>query len=237
MLDEVFDGGRTGEGADKSFQHAGYPFWVLLSFFEFFPHRGRVDLSEQRLQGGLAVQEDFEVLRVLEIVNQRGVRQHGAQGLTQRLATGFVAATAFEIAKEPLHKIVGSLGLDRAGAVWGGNDQRGREQLGAVALDLLDHLLQSGRGRVIGTRSHVLCPGLNFSLKSVHLDQLAIMIESLASGHWGDVRSLAELIEQRAMGFQQVEGAAQRAIMDWSWAETSCARRASARSGRSKGKP
>jgi hypothetical protein len=94
---------------------------------------------------------------------------------------------------------------NRAGALWGGNDQWGRKQLGPVVLDLLDHLLQNGCGRVIGTRPHLLCKGLNFSLKNVHVDQLAVMIESLVSGHWSDAQSLAQLIEQWAW-VSSVEG-------------------------------
>jgi len=164
-LDEVLDGVWAGEAVDESFQGTGHPLWVLWCFCEFLPHAGRLDLSEQSLQGGLAIQEDFQVAGVLKIVNQGGVSQHGAQGSAQGLAAGFVAALAFEISKESFHEIVGSLGLDPAAALWGGNDQGGRKQLWAVAFDLIEHLLQGGRARIIGTRPNLLCQGLNFLLE------------------------------------------------------------------------
>ena len=81
-------------------------------------------------------------------------------------------------------------------------------------LDLLDHLLKSGRGRIIGTRTDLFGKGLNFSLESFHLDGLAVMIESLVSGDRGQVQRLAQLVEQLAVGFQPVEGVPQGAILD-----------------------
>jgi hypothetical protein len=121
---------------------------------------------------------------------------------------------AFEISKEPFHEIVGSLGLESAGALWGGNQQWGRKQLGAVVFDLFEHLLKCGRGGIIGTRPNLFCKGLNFSLEGFHLDGLAVMIESLVSTHRGDVQGLAQLIEQLAKGFQPLEGMFQGPILE-----------------------
>jgi len=184
-----------------------------LGFFEFFPHRGWVDLSKQGLERGLAIQEDFEVVRVLEILHQRGVRQHGAQGSPQGLVASFASAMAFEVAKEPLQQIVGSLGLDRARTLRRGNDQRSGEQLGAIVIDLLDHLLQRGRGRIIRARPNVRAKSLNVLLERFHLDRLALMIEALVSADRSHPQRLAELIEQLAIGFQPLQRMAQRAIL------------------------
>jgi len=125
-----------------------------------------------------------------------------------------VATLALEISKESLHEIVGSLRLDRAGALWGGNDQRSREQLWAVVFDLFEHLLKGGCARIIGTRPNLRCESLNFSLEGFDLDWLAVMIKSLMSVARGEVQSLAQLVEQLGMVFQPVEGFCQGAILD-----------------------
>jgi len=125
-----------------------------------------------------------------------------------------VAAIAFQIAKEPLQDVVGSLGLDGAGPFGSRNDQRVGEQFGTVVIDLLDHLLQNGRGGIIGTRSDFPGKGLNVVLEGLQLEGLTAMIEALVSAEWSDPQGLAHLIEQRAVGFQAAEGVLPRTIFD-----------------------
>ena len=109
------------------------------------------------------------------------------------------AATRLKLENRSRRLLV--LGVDRAGALWGGNGQWGRKELGAVVLDLFEHLLQRGRGGIIGTCLNFLCKGSNFSLESFHRYRFAFMIESLVSVHRGQVQSLAQLVEQLALGF------------------------------------
>lgn len=112
---------------------------------------GGFNLGEECFQVGLAVEEDFQVFGVLEILHQRGVCQHGAQGSPQSIGAGFAAAVPFQVAKEPFHNIVGALGVDRVGAFRGGYDQRGGKELGAIVLDLLNHFPEGGGGGKIGS--------------------------------------------------------------------------------------
>ena len=79
---------------------------------KFPAHGGRVDLSDRGVEGGWAIGEDFDVLRAVEVFDQRGIGQQGTQGSPQGVAAGFVAAIAFEVAEEPLQEVVGALGLD-----------------------------------------------------------------------------------------------------------------------------
>ena len=52
---------------DESLQGARHSVGDVLGFNQFLADGGRVDLSEQRFEGGLSIQEDFQVFRVLEI--------------------------------------------------------------------------------------------------------------------------------------------------------------------------
>ena len=112
---------------------------MLLSVLQFFAHRGGIDLSKQRFQAGLAVEEDFAILRISQVFDRRRVGQHGAQGSPQGLYSGFAAAIAFEVTKEPFHEIVGALGLDGPGASWGRHDQRRGKKFGTLVLNVRDH--------------------------------------------------------------------------------------------------
>jgi hypothetical protein len=89
---------------------------------------------------------------------------------------GLVAAIPFQVPKKTFHDIVGPLRLDGAGTLGRGHRQWVGKQLGTVVLDLLDHLLQGGRGRIIGTGPDLRGKGLNLLLESSHFQ--------CDSAHW-----------------------------------------------------
>ena len=156
----------------------GHVLGCLLSFEQFFTDGGRVDLSEQRFESRLAIQEDPEVLGIPQVLYQRRIGQHRAEGSPQGVATGSVAAISFQIPEEPLHDIVGPLRLDGARTLRGGHDQRGGEQFGSVVINLLEHFLQNGCGRIVRTGPDLAGKGLNLLLKSLHWQSFALMIEA-----------------------------------------------------------
>ena len=55
VLEEVFDGGWIGQVADKAFNGARNSIWALLGLGEFCADACGVDLSEEGLEGGMAI--------------------------------------------------------------------------------------------------------------------------------------------------------------------------------------
>ena len=83
-----------------------------LSGFNFAANRLDINLRKAFFQGGLTVEENFQVVRVLQISDQRRVRNHGLKEFADGVMPAFPASTAAEIAKEALHDVVGALRLD-----------------------------------------------------------------------------------------------------------------------------
>lgn len=183
-----------------------------MSLPQLLARGGGFNLREESFQVGLAVEEDFEVFGVLQVFHQRGVGQHGSQGSPQSLRPGFAAAIAFQVSKEPLHNIVGALGLDRLGTLGCGHDQRGGKELGAIVLDLLDHFLEGGGGGKIGTGADLGHKLVDLLFDVFHLDDFAGMVESLARMGWGDAHDVAQLIEELDFGFHSIQSASQGTI-------------------------
>ena len=63
-------------------------------------------------QGGLAIQEHFQVVWVVQVLDERGVRNHRLQEFAQRVVAAPAAFPAVEIAEEALQQVVGALGLN-----------------------------------------------------------------------------------------------------------------------------
>ena len=83
------------------------------------------------------------------------------QEALSRAQAGSAASATPPIAKEPLHEVVGSLGLNEQSSVASWHDDRIGKELVPILVDLFDHGLPVGGGIVIGAGSQSLAELLN----------------------------------------------------------------------------
>lgn len=112
--------------------------------------RAGINLSESLFKRGRTVEEEFEVVFVLEILDQRCLSQHCLKSFGQTVCAAFSSVSPFHVSEESFEYIVSSLGLDGYYSVWGIHDDRIREEFVPVLLDLVDHaLVVFGRARSV----------------------------------------------------------------------------------------
>lgn len=69
--------------------------------------------GKQFFEAGFSVEENFHVIRVVEVFNQRRIRKHCLEEAPHGVVSGSSAVTASLRAKKPLKDIIGALRANR----------------------------------------------------------------------------------------------------------------------------
>src|SRR5471030_3220768 len=161
-----------------------------------------VNLGEAPLQGGLAVEERFEVERVGEVFDQRGVGNHGLEESADRIAAGSSAKPPVKLPEKPFENVVGSLGLVQPGAVGGGKLDGVGEEFFGVLVDLGNQALPVWKAGIVGAGDEVFAKGLNGLLDRADGQGFAAGVEARGVASFGDAHGGAQLVEDFNLGLK-----------------------------------
>ena len=101
---------------DKVFDFGRDLIEIEVSLSEFFSYCCYVCFGEYVFDRSMAVEEDGEVGRILEVFDEGRFGEYGAKHTRRGSISCSAAMGAFQMAKELFQEIVGSLGLDGDGA-------------------------------------------------------------------------------------------------------------------------
>lgn len=146
MAEFLWEGGERDEFSD-------FPWNALrrdLGGAQFLADGVNIDLGKALFQSSLAVEEHFQVLRVLQIADQRRVGQHGLQQPANGVVPAFASSSASEVAEESFHDVIGALGLNEQRPVGSLHRDRICKEFIPIFVDLSDQGFPMVGGRVIG---------------------------------------------------------------------------------------
>ena len=167
----------------------------MLGGEQFGANEVGVDVGEAPLQGGLAVEERFEVERVGEVFDQRGVGNHRLEESADRIAAGSTAKTPVKIPEKPFENVVGSLGLDEPGAVGSGKLDGVGEEFFGVLVDLGNQAFPVWNLGIVGAGDEVFAKGQNGLLDRTDGQRFVSGVEARGTAGLGDAHGAAQLVK------------------------------------------
>lgn len=179
---------------------------------QFFSNRIGLDLGEAFFQSGLAIEQDFEVVGVFQISDQRGIGDHALEEPADGVVSTFAPDTAPKVAKKSFHNIIGSLRLDWQWSVGSFESDGIGEEFFSIFVDLIHHGLPVFRGGVIGSGGDLFAELFDGFLNRTQGDGVAAGVQARGLADLSDAHRTAQLVEHFTFEIQRLQRAEQGLI-------------------------